>query len=299
MTYRVLCHSTAPDWIDKHHGKIGSSDAAALLGVSPWCSRLELYARLIGAVERPEIGDLEHIQIGLALEAPIGEMLAERLEMDLVPWGDLLESTAHPWAIATPDWRTPDGEPVEIKTVGTAALGKWSEGDIPPQYACQVQHQCLVTGADQGIIAALTAAPAFRLVWGWVPRDEAVIDEIRRAGDDMMRRVAEEDPPPPDDSESASAAITALYPETEVEEFAALSGEAVAWDERLEVVKAESKALDAEKRELTNKIKAAIGPAAGGVLPNGVSYKASRYTVAAKVIERNEFSVFKLTRRGA
>jgi putative phage-type endonuclease len=299
VTYRVLCHTDDPQWRDLHQGRVGSSDAAALLGVSPWCSRLELYARLLGVVERPDLGDVEHVEIGLALEEPLGRLLAERLGKPLEPWGLLLQSVAYPWAVCTPDWRTPAGEPVELKTVGTAALRRWTAGEVPPHYMAQVQHQMLVTGAERAIVGVLTASPAFRLLWARVPGNLDMVARIVEAGEDMQRRLREQDPPPPDDSESASHALTALYPTTEGEEYVALPPEAEAWDADLQQVRVRIRADEARKRELDGLLKHAIADAAGGVLPSGASYRASRYVVPAAVIEREEYRVFRLTRREA
>lgn len=54
---------------------------------------------------------------------------------------------------ATPDFLTPDGEPVECKNVGTFAAKKWN--GRPPSYVeAQLQVQMGVLGAKRGYVAA-------------------------------------------------------------------------------------------------------------------------------------------------
>lgn len=54
---------------------------------------------------------------------------------------------------ATPDYVTPDGEPVELKNVGTFAAKKWN-GKPPDYVLAQIQVQLAVLGKSRGYVAA-------------------------------------------------------------------------------------------------------------------------------------------------
>ena len=47
-------------WLDIRSHGIGSSDAAAVLRLSPWKSPLALYAEKVGLIEPDDLSDLEH-----------------------------------------------------------------------------------------------------------------------------------------------------------------------------------------------------------------------------------------------
>lgn len=65
-------------------------------------------------------------------------------------------SRAHPQIPiigATPDYLTPEGEPVELKNVGTFAAKKWN-GKPPDYVTAQLQVQLGVLGKKRGYVAA-------------------------------------------------------------------------------------------------------------------------------------------------
>ena len=136
---------------------LGASDAAAVMGLSPWRSNLQLWLEKTGQSEAPSLDGNEAVELGRNLEEPVREIFRIKhpeYELEYYPY-DMLFQPDRPWLFATLD-----GELME-KATGrhgiyegkTARCGKrteWAQwrGQVPAHYFCQVCHQMLATGAD-------------------------------------------------------------------------------------------------------------------------------------------------------
>lgn len=294
--------SEREDWLVKRRQGVGASEIAAALGRNPWTSALALYAQKVDP--DPEDEEMpEHMAWGLRLEKPIAEEWEKRTGIPIERAGQLLRSREHPWAICTPDFwaiiEDPTGtrlEPLQIKTTGSSR--GWEDGGIPRHYQLQVQHEILVTGAARGHLACLVGSGRFRMIEKTLERNESDIAEIVRRGEEFWQRVLDREPPPPDHTQSATRALHHLYRKP-ADEVAVLPSEAMDWDEELQELKAESAKLKARRRELENKLKAAIGSAVAGTMANGVSYVLSRVQVPGGTVERKAHTRVALYRKGA
>lgn len=162
-------------------GGIGSSEIAAVCGISSWGSPLSVWMAKTGQVKGRD-DEVLHFDIGDALE-PVCARWYERQT------GETLEnpqqSFSHPdrpWQRAMPDrLRVSDGRPVECK-VAYSADGWGDEGsdDVPQEYVCQVQWQLDVLDADLAHIAAIIGR-SFRIYT--VRRDDELIAALREAGE--------------------------------------------------------------------------------------------------------------------
>ena len=291
--YRVLAEEPrTPDewaaWRDTRRTGIGSSEMATLFGCG-YRTALELYAVKVGALP-DEDSDGDFLRMGHRLEPAVREEFSYLSGVECLPWQQTLRSVEHPWAIATPDscgCSDHDGigphVPVEIKTMGRGALSRWEDEGLPKRWRVQVAHQLLVTGGSHGYVAALTADPVFRVLWGRVERDEALLAEIVRRGEEFVARIERRDPPYPTGADADSAALRALYPEALVSEPVALPGEFADLDDEREALVRDLKGGERRKKELDQRLLAAIADAEVGVLPSGVSYRVSRQEVAERV----------------
>lgn len=158
--------------------RIGASESAAILGLSPWSSPLDVWESKQPNAE--PIPETRFMTWGKRLESAIAEGAAldfrDRLGV-LLPSPGLLASTAHEWITATPDRQNAFGDifngttgtqhlsdvPVtavtEIKTGSAFARSKWWDDAgneiVPPYYEVQVQQQMFVRGVRRGFVAAL------------------------------------------------------------------------------------------------------------------------------------------------
>jgi len=131
-----------PEWLAWR--KIGGSDAAVLMGISPWCSVTELYERKLGLI--PDIVVNAAMQRGHDLE-PEARLLLE-IETGLSLPAACYEDTEHPFLTASVDGISSNEEIIsEIKCPGLNTHLKALNKVIPAYYIPQCQHNMGVTGA--------------------------------------------------------------------------------------------------------------------------------------------------------
>lgn len=289
--YEVVANQNADreGWLALRRSGIGGSEIAAVLGISPWSSAFSVYAEKIGeAVATP---DNEQMKWGRILEpvvaaeaaAEIREAISSVGRMRLS--GDMLRSVEHPVLLATLDAVLEDdaGTPLPLEVKVTARAGDWHDG-VPAHYAVQVQHQLAVTGAPRAYIAALIGGN--RLVWEEVPRNEDfILGTLIPAARKFWQRVEDRIPPAADGSEATKAALAALYPR-DTGEVIALPGHFLDLDAERQTLSEQIASHKARLDAINNEIRAALGDASVGVLPDGTRYSCKwqerrSYTVPA------------------
>lgn len=167
---------------------LGSSDAAAVLGLSPWKTPLALYLEKIGMAPDDSEDDLAKQRLfrrGKKLEPYVLEMLSEEFGYQITARNRRYRDGFHPFLAAEIDAETEiNGETVniEIKTVHPfAAAGKYGEIDtdeIPIEYAAQAMHGLMVTGRQRTIFGVLVGAD--NLLRYEVKRDDETIVGMRK-----------------------------------------------------------------------------------------------------------------------
>jgi len=280
-------------WLAHRDSGIGASEIAAVLGESPFCSAIELYANKTGRYRR-DLSDVEAVYWGNKLETPILEAYWERTGRQTRKAGILLRSTEHPWALCTLDgetWQTAanDAWPIEIKNVSGFKADEWVDGP-PLHYFLQVQQQMLVTGAEKATIAALIGGQ--RMVWADVPRDETTIRRIVYQGKHFWERIQARDMPAPDGSEGAKRALAALFPQGSG--VVVLPATALDAADRLESLKAERKRIADEIEVIENTVRAAIGDAETGAMTDGRSFSWKVQSRKECVMPASTFRVLRL-----
>lgn len=143
---------------------VGSSDVAAILGMSPWASPWSAWTRLVGLVPRYNTSDTPAQARGRMLEPAIGARYALEQGVAIVPGPPITEHPLiHPtksWMAARPDFFAgaagvaPD-RIVECKSARVLdADDGWGEagtGRVPVHYAIQVAWQLAVVHAIGGV----------------------------------------------------------------------------------------------------------------------------------------------------
>ena len=143
---------------------LGASEAAAVIGLSPWMTASELFEIKTGIRQAPDLSDNEMVSRGIRLEKPLREMYKADHPMYKVRYHqfDMLFQKDRPFMFATLDGEVIDDEGrrglIEIKTSspnGKAGWAKWRDR-VPDQYACQIYHQLAATGFEfADLVAAL------------------------------------------------------------------------------------------------------------------------------------------------
>lgn len=162
---------------------LGSSDVAAILGLSKWKTPVDVYFEKIGQGIPPDAAKEKLFRRGKRLEPVVIDMLAEEQGLVAVQRGARYRDPGFPWMAAEIDAETEiDGEVVniEVKTVHPFAADEWGEADtdeLPIHYAAQCMYGLMVTGRQRCIVAALFGAD--NLVTYDLRRDEETIAGIR------------------------------------------------------------------------------------------------------------------------
>lgn len=144
-------------WLAGRFQSIGASEAAAVIGQSPFMSNVELWRLKTGRDAPKDLSTNEHVQYGNRLEGPLRNLFeAEHPELTVVhhPF-DVLYQTERPWLTATLDGELTEVATgrkgiLEIKTADVSRsvqYAKWKNA-IPQNYFVQIIHQFLATGYD-------------------------------------------------------------------------------------------------------------------------------------------------------
>ncbi len=254
-------------------GYIGSSDAPAILGCGfAGETAHTVWARKMGWGEEMEDSDL--LLCGRVLQPAICELLRIKTGYDVRPHDETrLLHPEYPWLGATPDAFI-HGDPrglgnAELKNVGSYNAGEW-HGEPPLRVQVQLQTQLLVTGATWGIACALVGGN--KLVYREFSLHQRLIDAMLPALREFWRHVEDGTPPPIDGSAGCTAMLKSLYPEDRGTAVA-LPPQSGQWFDELTALKSAAKWLKERKSAVENRIKAALGEAAIGTLPDGREFR--------------------------
>jgi putative phage-type endonuclease len=206
------------EWLIMRKQGIGSSDAAAAIGLNPYQSPLELWMIKTGREENlPKIdpNDESHPTYwGNILEPIVAAHYTKHTGLKVRKTNAILQ---HPdadkaWMLANIDYSivgSKDVQILECKTAGEFGSRLWREG--PPEYVqVQVQHQLAVTGRQVVDVCVLLHGQKIEI--HRVERDDEVIARLIELERRFWEYVITETPPPADGSESAGKALQALYP---------------------------------------------------------------------------------------
>jgi putative phage-type endonuclease len=244
---------------------LGSSDIAAVMGLSPWRTAYEVFeGKQEGFVAFEDPDKAKILRRGVRFEPVILDMLQEETGVWITGRNVRHVDHQYPFLACEIDAEATDEETghisnVEIKSVSPWAAADWgAEGtdEIPLYYACQVMFSLMVTGRQYATVAALIGSDDLRVYR--IDRDEELISYIRKAAVDFWtNNVLANVPPTPKSSEDASKVLSRF------EGFAWVGNEVVWKQVRiLKGVKEAQKRLEAAREGLEIAVKTAIANAA-------------------------------------
>lgn len=150
---RIICPDRTA-WLSQRTIQgIGGSEAAAIVGVSPWLTAIELWRLKTGQAQAKDLSDNEAVQRGVAMEPAIREFfkaLHPTWTVEHHPY-DILYQSERPFIFATLDGEITDDvgrrRVLEVKTGTTLKWNEWKDG-VPTHYEMQGLHQLLATGFE-------------------------------------------------------------------------------------------------------------------------------------------------------
>ncbi|EJL72249.1 putative phage-type endonuclease [Variovorax sp. CF313] len=203
-------------WLDIRKGGIGSSDAAAAVGLHPYKSPLQLWMEKTGRdalLPKVDPDDATSpMYWGTLLEPIVAAHYTRRTGLRVRRINAVLQHPVHPWMLANIDREvvgSPDVQILECKTAGYHGARLWEDG-VPEYVQLQVLHQLAVTGKPAADVAVLICGQELRI--HRIERDETMIVQLVELEKRFWRFVETDTAPPADGSESAGLALRALWP---------------------------------------------------------------------------------------
>ncbi len=200
---------------------LGASEIAAVLGISPWMSPVELWQAKTGRTKPRKADPIREgiLRRGKRLEPIVREMAIDKLRqrglsVELVAKNKRYFDGELPWLTAEIDFEVIlsgvaeiDGTEVrfnrelvtaDCKTAAGFARRHWGEEDtdaIPLYYAAQFEQGLDLTGLDRCLCAALIGLDDVALYW--VTRDDVTIAAMRQRAEAFWGHVLADVPPDP------------------------------------------------------------------------------------------------------
>ncbi|VVQ18749.1 YqaJ viral recombinase family protein [Pseudomonas fluorescens] len=207
------------DWLAVRKQGIGSSDAAAAVGLNPYKSQLELWLEKTGrdtSLPKIDPNDEESPAYwGNILEPIVATHYTKRSGHRVRRINAVLQhpDPKLPWMLANIDREVIGADDVQIlecKTAGINGARLWKEG-VPEYIQLQVMHQLAVTGKQAADVAVLLGGQHLEI--HRIERDESMIARLIDLERLFWDYVVSDTPPPADGTDSAEAALRCLYPE--------------------------------------------------------------------------------------
>ena len=264
MRYSEVRFATDDEWREARKNGIGGSDVAAIMGISPYKSPLEVWLEKTGRAEPADLSGNEKVEWGSRLEPLIAAKFAEmHPELKVMRKNCTMVSKDRPWAFANIDReiRGKGGRGVlEVKTVGLRSADHWVFG-VPDYYMTQVQHYPSVTGWDFAWVACLVGGQEYREFF--VPRDSDDIAAIDAAVDSFWNGfVMTGTMPAMTGRGGEQKALLDMHPDPSGDYVPVLDADIPQLGERVSVGLG-IKALEERRKALDSEIKALIGDARG------------------------------------
>lgn len=258
------------EWLQIRSTGIGSSDAAAAIGLSSYKCSLSLWLEKTGRQPPEDLSEKEAVVWGTVMEPVLAKMYAERTGCKVRRVNAVLQHPEHPFMLANLDREviTESGTGVlEIKTAGFYSAQQWEDG-VPVAYQCQVLHQLAVTGHVWADVAVLIAGQEFRIYR--IERDDDKIADLIQREAQFWSWVTNDQQPDPDGSYDAQQALLSLFP-TDNGQTLDFSESGPFNDLFAELLILRHRKEDIEQQESTlkHRIQAALGSATAAIFQQG------------------------------
>lgn len=284
-----LANAHTDAWKAARSLSIGSSEAAAAVGISPYSTPLEVYARKRGEI--PEFEGNDYTRMGQLLEPIVKSEFCRVTETILRdPNPGLYQHPVHVGITATPDGIISDDELLEAKTASWRMKGSWGgqgSDDVPDQYLVQCQWQMAVMGASLVHLPVLFDGAELKLFK--VMRNEDLISLLIKAGLELLERIRDGRPPEPTWTHpSTPQLIKEIHSSIEDTRINLTDAEVVLWNE-YEALGRIIKGNEERRDECKSRVLHAIGDNFAGLLPDGRMIRRKVVAASTYTATRKEF----------
>lgn len=201
-------NATREEWLEVRKLGLGGSDMAAVLGLSPWRSPIDVW--LDKTSDTVEEKESEPMYWGNVLEEVVAQEFAKRSGFKVRNNNFTLQSEEYPYLLANIDREIVGLDAgLECKTANAFKANEWDGDNVPDAYYIQCQHYMAVTGKSSWWIACLVGGNTFH--YKEIKRNEEVIAAIVDTGAAFWELVESKTMPAPDDTKQCESALKKLY----------------------------------------------------------------------------------------
>lgn len=254
---------TREEWLAARKTGIGASDIAAICGLSPWATPLDVY--IDKTSDTPDRKN-QAMMWGLRLESALAAAYTEETGVAL----ERASFTRHPdmpWVCATPDYRASD-RLVQLKVARTSeGFGDAGTDQIPEYYLCQTSWEMLAAEYPRDDLAVLIGGVDFRIYPTY--RNEQLIRSLLDIGRDFWKRVQDRNPPDVDWSDPRTPDVIALLHKPIDGLEVILDDDALLYALSYEQWGDEARKAEQNKKEAKARLIERMGEASVGLLPDG------------------------------
>lgn len=250
------------EWLAARRRGIGGSDAAAVLGINPWKSPLDVWLEKTGEYSDKPDGESEPMYWGRILEDIVAREFEARTGHKVRRRTGIIRSKQHEFMLANVDRMLVGGKAgLECKTSSGRNEDEW-DGQVPPRYYAQVQHYMAVTGCKEWHLAVLLGGQKFAHYH--IPYDAAFVAELIDKERQFWQLVETRTPPMLDGTEATTRALKARYPLAQQGKQIDLPHEAFELILRYDEAAAREAQAGLEKDEAANRLRDMLGDAEVG-----------------------------------
>lgn len=191
-------------WLEYRRKGIGGSDAAAVLGISPFRTGRDLYYDKLNIVTADDAENWVQLEVGTLLEPLVAKIFAHKTGYKIYRRPFMFRHPQYPWMLADLDYMVelPDGTSaiLEIKTTNYNAKDNWwynGEEIVPIYYESQGRHYMAVMNIDRVYFCCLYGNSEDEAIIRRIDRDMAYEEELIALERDFWENHVLTKTPPP------------------------------------------------------------------------------------------------------
>lgn len=181
-------------WKKARTKRIGGSDIASILRISPYKTRRDLWLEKTGKKEAPDISKLPHVRRGIEAESVARSLLERKYRVKFTT--PTLVHTEYKWAVSSLDGIC-SNYTLEIKTMGKEKHLAVKDGEVPDYYECQVQWGLMISGLTKGLFVSYRPEDG-SMYEKWIDEDKDKQVEMLNAAKEFWSWVQNNTEPPED-----------------------------------------------------------------------------------------------------
>ena len=191
------------EWLKYRRKGIGGSDAAAVLGISPFMTARDLYYDKLGISAQSDEENWVAKEIGHLLEPLVASIFERRTGLKVYQRKVMFQHPQYPWMLADLDYlvELPEGGTaiLECKTTTSNSVDNWwyaGNEVVPAYYESQGRHYMAVTNHDRVYFCCLLT-DSREAIFRCIDRDMAYEEELIALEESFWKNYVLLNSPPP------------------------------------------------------------------------------------------------------